>query len=189
MLRVKVMCAGCVERGPCLAWALEHEPVGVWGGTSAAERRRLRRDGAVVVAAFEDVAEPDAADLADLEPDDTLTSERAGQDARAASAGDFGERGRRLESPRSCGMCGEALAPGQQKWCSRSCQKKAAWRRNGRSVDTKRGSVDTPGPIHTQPFSVNRSGPFDQLAAVAQALPDGWRLEATAQTVVVTWSR
>jgi hypothetical protein len=32
-------------------------------------------------------------------------------------------------------------------------------------------------------------GPFDQLVAVAQGLPAGWRLEATADTVLLAWTR
>ena len=32
-------------------------------------------------------------------------------------------------------------------------------------------------------------GPFEQLVAVAQGLPAGWRLEATADTVLLAWTR
>jgi WhiB family redox-sensing transcriptional regulator len=36
------ICARCPERAPCLAWALETgEQFGVWGGTTARERRQL----------------------------------------------------------------------------------------------------------------------------------------------------
>jgi WhiB family redox-sensing transcriptional regulator len=38
------ICSGCVVRPRCLEWALESgEPDGVWGGTTPAERQRLRR--------------------------------------------------------------------------------------------------------------------------------------------------
>ncbi|GAA5115967.1 WhiB family transcriptional regulator [Haloechinothrix salitolerans] len=40
----KQICAGCPVRAECLAWALENgERVGIWGGTSYRERRRLHR--------------------------------------------------------------------------------------------------------------------------------------------------
>ena len=38
------VCAGCEVRSECLGYALEHGiRHGVWGGTSEAERRRIRR--------------------------------------------------------------------------------------------------------------------------------------------------
>lgn len=40
---VKAICAGCPVRDDCLEHALTHrEAFGIWGGTSARERRRLR---------------------------------------------------------------------------------------------------------------------------------------------------
>lgn len=40
----KVLCSACVVRAACLSYALsEPELVGVWGGTSARERRRIRQ--------------------------------------------------------------------------------------------------------------------------------------------------
>jgi hypothetical protein len=42
--RAGASCAGCPVREDCLAFALEHEDlVGVWGGTTAEERREMRR--------------------------------------------------------------------------------------------------------------------------------------------------
>lgn len=38
----KDICAKCPVRDLCLAYALEHSEVGVWGGTSDAQRRKLR---------------------------------------------------------------------------------------------------------------------------------------------------
>lgn len=39
----KAVCAGCLVRSECLAYALEHrERHGIWGGTSERERRRMR---------------------------------------------------------------------------------------------------------------------------------------------------
>lgn len=37
------MCAGCPYKEPCLAWAVEHDEMGIWGGTTAKERRVHRR--------------------------------------------------------------------------------------------------------------------------------------------------
>ena len=40
----KQICAGCVVRSDCLAWALRAgEPDGIWGGTTPEERRSMRR--------------------------------------------------------------------------------------------------------------------------------------------------
>ena len=39
----KAICSGCPVIAECLQWALEHGEVGVWGGTSDAERRRMTR--------------------------------------------------------------------------------------------------------------------------------------------------
>lgn len=42
--KAKRICAACPVRRPCLAWALDHGAVsGIWGGTSEAERRAIRR--------------------------------------------------------------------------------------------------------------------------------------------------
>lgn len=40
----KAVCAACPVRSACLSWALDQgvRLVGVWGGTTARERRRLR---------------------------------------------------------------------------------------------------------------------------------------------------
>ena len=40
----KKVCAGCLVRTECLAWALDQDdvPAGIWGGLSVSERRRLR---------------------------------------------------------------------------------------------------------------------------------------------------
>jgi WhiB family redox-sensing transcriptional regulator len=40
----KRVCARCPLRAPCLEYALENDEPGVWGGTSEAERRRMKRD-------------------------------------------------------------------------------------------------------------------------------------------------
>ena len=41
----KAICAECGVREACLAYAMKnHEPSGVWGGTSAPDRRRLARN-------------------------------------------------------------------------------------------------------------------------------------------------
>lgn len=39
----KRLCAACPVREACLAVALEHRELGVWGGTTEAERARMRR--------------------------------------------------------------------------------------------------------------------------------------------------
>lgn len=43
----KEVCARCPVVEECLAFALDHQPDGVWGGTSKKERRELRRKVAV----------------------------------------------------------------------------------------------------------------------------------------------
>lgn len=39
----KAVCAGCPLRQPCLEFALMNGEVGIWGGTTEWDRRRLRR--------------------------------------------------------------------------------------------------------------------------------------------------
>jgi WhiB family redox-sensing transcriptional regulator len=39
----KKICASCPYVIECLAWAMENEELGIWGGTTARERSRLRR--------------------------------------------------------------------------------------------------------------------------------------------------
>ena len=40
---VLAVCADCSVKEPCLEWGLYHEKEGIWGGTSARERRTMRR--------------------------------------------------------------------------------------------------------------------------------------------------
>lgn len=42
----KAVCRRCLVVAECLAYALEHDEVGVWGGTSTRERVALRRRAA-----------------------------------------------------------------------------------------------------------------------------------------------
>lgn len=43
----KAVCRSCLVRDDCLAFALEHPlTIGVWGGTSERERRKMRRHAA-----------------------------------------------------------------------------------------------------------------------------------------------
>ncbi len=39
----KRICKACPYKNPCLEWALENNELGIWGGTTAYERRGLRR--------------------------------------------------------------------------------------------------------------------------------------------------
>lgn len=42
--QAKAVCEGCPVREQCLDWALDTgQSIGIWGGTTEAERRRLRR--------------------------------------------------------------------------------------------------------------------------------------------------
>ena len=38
----KALCERCHDRPECLAWGLDHEATGLWGGHTAYERRQLR---------------------------------------------------------------------------------------------------------------------------------------------------
>lgn len=46
--RVKALCASCVMREPCLEYALHVNVVGVWGGTTDGQRKRIRRQRNIV---------------------------------------------------------------------------------------------------------------------------------------------
>ena len=39
----KAICARCLVQPQCLSWALSHDELGIWGGTSTNERRAMRR--------------------------------------------------------------------------------------------------------------------------------------------------
>lgn len=41
--RAKALCETCAVKDQCLDHALQHEPLGLWGGLTANERRRMRR--------------------------------------------------------------------------------------------------------------------------------------------------
>jgi WhiB family redox-sensing transcriptional regulator len=180
--RAKAVCSDCPERAACLAWALgDHRTrvVGIWGGTTELDRRKLRgRNGSAVVAALDDVAEPGAAALAAVEAEAIETG--TGGPERAPN----GSGVLPVEVHR-CGHCGTRLVAHQAKWCSESCRRKAAYRRRGRKPRAV-AAVATRAAVNGH--AVLPPGPFDQLAAVASVLPAGWRMEATASTVTVTWS-
>lgn len=42
--KAKGYCQTCVYKTECLAWALEENEIGVWGGTSDVDRRRMKRE-------------------------------------------------------------------------------------------------------------------------------------------------
>ena len=39
----RTICSGCGVREQCLEWAVQHEPHGMWGGTTPVERKIIRR--------------------------------------------------------------------------------------------------------------------------------------------------
>lgn len=41
--QAKAICAGCPAKGECLEYALEYGEVGIWGGTTETQRRRMKR--------------------------------------------------------------------------------------------------------------------------------------------------
>lgn len=43
-------CGGCPAKDACLEWGLSHEKYGVWGGTSPATRRHMRKELGIGVA-------------------------------------------------------------------------------------------------------------------------------------------
>ena len=49
--RARAVCGGCSVKEECLAYALAHDEVGIWGGTSESQRRQMngmRPNGLVV---------------------------------------------------------------------------------------------------------------------------------------------
>jgi WhiB family redox-sensing transcriptional regulator len=40
---VRRICHACPYQTECLDWAIEHSELGIWGGTTEQERRKLRR--------------------------------------------------------------------------------------------------------------------------------------------------
>lgn len=39
----KKTCSTCIYKDECLEWALKSDEIGIWGGTTEAERRRMKR--------------------------------------------------------------------------------------------------------------------------------------------------
>lgn len=39
----KRVCKTCPYKSPCLEWALENKEMGIWGGTTESDRRKIRR--------------------------------------------------------------------------------------------------------------------------------------------------
>ena len=42
--KAKSYCVSCVYKSECLAWALEANEIGVWGGTTEMDRRKIKRN-------------------------------------------------------------------------------------------------------------------------------------------------
>jgi len=40
--KAKAICQPCPVRESCRDWAIEHQEIGIWGGTTTAERNRIR---------------------------------------------------------------------------------------------------------------------------------------------------
>jgi WhiB family redox-sensing transcriptional regulator len=45
----QAVCADCSVKEPCLEWGLYHEKEGIWGGTSAHQRKVMRRQRGIRV--------------------------------------------------------------------------------------------------------------------------------------------
>lgn len=45
---VKALCGSCSMREPCLEYALHVNVVGIWGGTTDVQRRRIRRERNII---------------------------------------------------------------------------------------------------------------------------------------------
>ncbi|GAA0402453.1 WhiB family transcriptional regulator [Microbispora corallina] len=41
--RARAICRGCPVIAECLQWALDHGELGVWGGTTETDRKRMKR--------------------------------------------------------------------------------------------------------------------------------------------------
>jgi hypothetical protein len=78
------------------------------------------------------------------------------------------------------------------KFCCRQHQKKDSWQRSGRSrtavVPREARNGTGMGEASSVPSGLLWPGPLEQLVAAAGMLPAGWRMEATASSVVVSWS-
>jgi len=45
---LKRVCASCPARTECLTYALEYGVSGIWGGTNASERKKIRRERGII---------------------------------------------------------------------------------------------------------------------------------------------
>jgi hypothetical protein len=84
--------------------------------------------------------------------------------------------------------CANPVTRRLAKYCSTAHQRLASRERTkAKDKEAPGGPADTNTGLSVMPAVVVLA-PFEQLAAVASILPAGWRLEATASTVVVSWS-
>lgn len=67
----KAICQVCAFRRPCLAFALTRQVQGVWGGTTEAERRSLRRRHGIGTVQFPGPERTYAAPATDQAPEGT----------------------------------------------------------------------------------------------------------------------
>jgi WhiB family redox-sensing transcriptional regulator len=148
--RAVAVCASCPEKAPCREWAVAHPAErGVWGGTTDLARRRIRANGGrVVVAALDDIDEPDADALAELEEP---TSDQWISHAKSTveePAADMSESPHAVNGAnRACVGCGEPLSgPDSKRWCSQACRSRHKPRTAGGARTSKRltGTNETP---------------------------------------------
>src|ERR1700727_1972045 len=52
------ICAQCPVVAACLEWALHHERLGIWGGTSERQRKQIRRQRAIRIETPQTLVEP-----------------------------------------------------------------------------------------------------------------------------------
>ena len=43
MKLARTICNSCTHKTECLEWAIAHEEVGIWGGTTGNQRRKIKR--------------------------------------------------------------------------------------------------------------------------------------------------
>jgi hypothetical protein len=80
-----------------------------------------------------------------------------------------------------CLQCRVPLSGKQERFCSSACRSRY---RRTHTEPLPQAARKSPPAVELFPTPT----PFDRLVSVCAVLPQGWRLEATASSVTVTWA-
>jgi WhiB family redox-sensing transcriptional regulator len=187
-LPAKAICTPCAIREQCLAYALGHpELVGVFGGTSQAERSRMRRG----VAIRSPVGHRHTMTTIEL-PTDLTPGPNGSESGGLTPPGLEGSAPiPKAPEARECLLpgCHEPVTATGAKYCTPLHQRRASRQRVPRAPGTpllpQEDRLSRDGLLITDPAP---AGVWTALATVAASLPTGWRMELRPESASIIWA-